>query len=166
MVEPGPVTLGDTCNNDPSKNPAKRKAMFNVNVAKRVKMITDGLSKTIAFSECIALGDRGSTEFDIRGFWWYPWGCQYTHHRTPNTQIADSVWAGVGSGYCISVPEAPCKLNGACHSTIDFAARSRHGGGVNAVRGDGSVTLYSDSVDLSIWQALASIDGGEAVNLP
>jgi prepilin-type N-terminal cleavage/methylation domain-containing protein/prepilin-type processing-associated H-X9-DG protein len=165
MVEPGLTNLGDTCNNDPSKNPAKRKAMFNVNVVKRVSKVIDGMSKTIGFSECIALGDQG-TEWDIRGFWWYPWGCQYTHHRTPNTLIADSVWAGVGSGYCISTLEAPCKLNGACHSTIDFAARSRHRGGVNAAKGDGSVTFYTDSIDLVVWQALASIDGGESVTIP
>lgn len=161
MTEPGANAHGDDCQNNVATQPATRKAMFNVNVFKSMSLVPDGMSNTIAVSETIAGIDQG-TSADIRGLWWYPWGMQYTHHRSPNTRIPDSVWAGAGPGYCVSTPEAPCSSNGQCHSNEDFAARSKHVGGVNAARGDGSVQFFIDQVDLSVWQALASIDGGEA----
>lgn len=43
-------------------------------------------------------------------------------------------------------------------------SRSYHAGGVNALLMDGSVRLFSDSIDRSIWQALATRDGGEVVS--
>ena len=44
------------------------------------------------------------------------------------------------------------------------AARSYHPGGVNAVFGDGHVEFYDDAVDLLVWQALSTIDGGEVIS--
>lgn len=41
-------------------------------------------------------------------------------------------------------------------------ARSRHPGGVNVGFADGSVHFVSDTVDLEIWRALGSRNGGEA----
>jgi prepilin-type N-terminal cleavage/methylation domain-containing protein/prepilin-type processing-associated H-X9-DG protein len=41
-------------------------------------------------------------------------------------------------------------------------ASSRHVGGVNVLYGDGSVHYVPDSVDLDVWRALGSRDGGEA----
>ena len=166
MTERGANWTGDTCNNSPVYQPATRKAMFNVNIFKEMRQITDGLSNTVGISETIAGIDQGATGHDIRGFWWYPWGTQYTHHRTPNTTIPDSVWAGAGPDYCVSTTQAPCLSNGACHSTEDFAARSKHIGGVNAARGDGSVQFFTSQIDLSVWQALASIDGAESISGP
>jgi prepilin-type processing-associated H-X9-DG protein len=43
-------------------------------------------------------------------------------------------------------------------------ARSYHPGGVNAVFVDGHVEFKSDSIDLLLWQALASINGGEIIS--
>ena len=48
--------------------------------------------------------------------------------------------------------------------TGHIAARSEHPGGVNALRCDGSVAFYGDGIDLAIWQALATIDGGEVIS--
>jgi prepilin-type processing-associated H-X9-DG protein len=42
-----------------------------------------------------------------------------------------------------------------------FAARSAHPGGVNLLTADGSVRFVDDSIDLSVWRAIGSIDGGE-----
>ncbi len=42
-----------------------------------------------------------------------------------------------------------------------MAASSRHTGGVNVCRVDGSVSLVSDGVDFTAWQALGSRSGGE-----
>ena len=46
-----------------------------------------------------------------------------------------------------------------------FAARSHHTGGVNAVKGDGSVHFYSDTVDLDQWRAAATRNGSETTSL-
>ncbi len=44
-----------------------------------------------------------------------------------------------------------------------LAARSYHPGGVNALFCDGHVAFYTDSISLDIWQALATIAGGETI---
>jgi prepilin-type processing-associated H-X9-DG protein len=44
------------------------------------------------------------------------------------------------------------------------AARSRHPGGVNASMCDASVRFVSDSIDLVVWRAMATRDGGEAIS--
>jgi prepilin-type N-terminal cleavage/methylation domain-containing protein/prepilin-type processing-associated H-X9-DG protein len=167
MVEPGVRFPDDICNNDPLKNPGAApalkaiRALFNVNVYRPMNEVSDGLSNTVALSETIA-GIDSKSATDVRGMWWYAWGCQYTHHRTPNTQIPDTVWAAVAD-HCVSTPEAPCNANGACESTIDYAARSNHPGGVNVAAADGSVNFCSNNVNLTVWQAAASINGGEVM---
>jgi prepilin-type processing-associated H-X9-DG protein len=44
------------------------------------------------------------------------------------------------------------------------AARSRHPGGVNVLRADGSVGFIEQSINLATWQALGTIAGGEVLN--
>ena len=44
-----------------------------------------------------------------------------------------------------------------------YPARSKHPGGVNNAYVDGSVTFIGDDVDTSLYQALGTRDGGEAV---
>jgi prepilin-type N-terminal cleavage/methylation domain-containing protein len=163
MIEPGANVLGDTCQNSATTNPAMketpvRKSLFNSNIFKSASDVKDGLSNTIALSETIAGVDQGNSN-DIRGFWWYPWGCQYVHHRTPNTMIPDEMWGG--PTYCSNRPEAPCNANAPCNSSVDLAARSKHPGGVVTASADGSVHYCSDQIDLPVWQAAASINGGE-----
>ncbi len=46
---------------------------------------------------------------------------------------------------------------------IMINASSQHPGGVNVAMGDGTVTFVSDSVDLKVWRAAGSRDGGETV---
>ena len=46
------------------------------------------------------------------------------------------------------------------------AARSRHSGGVQVGLADGSARFVPDSVDLTVWQAMGSIKGGEVVEMP
>jgi prepilin-type N-terminal cleavage/methylation domain-containing protein len=154
MIEPGAPYYIDPCNNIPSVNPATQRALFNVNLARRFAECTDGLSNTVMGSEGVT-GQQG----DVRGAWWYPWGMQYTHHHGPNSPIPDTVTA-----YCNSTPNNPCSNGSPCNSTIDLAARSWHPGGVQVLRGDGSVQFIPNIVDLASWQALASIAGSEAVS--
>jgi prepilin-type N-terminal cleavage/methylation domain-containing protein len=52
------------------------------------------------------------------------------------------------------------------HKSMNIAPRSRHVGGINASRCDGSVTYVQDSVDPFVWNAMTSAAGEEVVNLP
>ncbi|MDR1384257.1 MAG: DUF1559 domain-containing protein [Planctomycetaceae bacterium] len=42
-----------------------------------------------------------------------------------------------------------------------YGARSGHPGGVNAGRADGSVSFVSNTIDINVWRAAATISGGE-----
>ena len=46
-----------------------------------------------------------------------------------------------------------------------YGARSRHGGGVQATMGDGSVKFITDDIDLVTWQRIGSREDGQPVNL-
>ena len=133
-------------------NPATRVALFNVNVRRSITSVTDGLSNTVIVSEVIG--------GDFRGNWSHDVGAAYTHHLAPNSATPD---AQRGPG-CLNRPNAPCEIRAAAQGLVDIAARSTHSGGVNALLGDGSVRFVRDSINLSTWQSLASIEGGEVVS--
>ncbi len=66
----------------------------------------------------------------------------YNHYFSPNAKTAD------------------------CHGRVSpgwKAARSNHPGGVNVTLGDGSVRFVNDTVDLLLWRALATRQGGEII---
>lgn len=158
MIEPGAYSPYDSCNNNPSQNPAAAAAqpihaVFNFNLQRGIKAISDGTSKTVMVSETISGTDDTQ---DARGMWYYDWGAQYSHIRTPNSSLADEIY-----GTQCDPGKAPCLLIAPCWSTEKYAARSLHPGGVNAGLVDGSVQFFSDEIDLSAWQAWASIDGSE-----
>ncbi len=46
-----------------------------------------------------------------------------------------------------------------------ITARSRHPGGVNASRCDGSVGFFTDDIDLSTWRSLTTAAGSDPINL-
>jgi prepilin-type N-terminal cleavage/methylation domain-containing protein/prepilin-type processing-associated H-X9-DG protein len=71
----------------------------------------------------------------------------YNHYLTPNSKQMDCLvtFQSVSYGW--------------------KAARSRHPGGVNSLYGDGSVHFAKDSINQSVWQALATRAGGEVVDL-
>ncbi len=158
MIEPG-AWSPDACNNNPAQNPgaapatANLRTLLNFNVQRPIKLVTDGTSKTAMASETISGPDQSQ---DARGIWWYEWGSQYTHLRTPNSPLPDEVWGS----QCVT-GKAPCQSIAPCWSCEKYTARSNHPGGVILVMVDGSATFYADDVDLSIWQAIASINGNE-----
>jgi type II secretory pathway pseudopilin PulG len=148
--------MGCVNTNNPSDLVRKLKAAFNVNLQRKLRHISDGASKTIAASELIS-----GEIYDTRGCWWYPWGGQYVHRRGPNSSSPDTTWASYAAFYCDSTPEAPCNTTSPCWGTTDYTARSKHPGGVQAARLDGSVDFYVNNIDLAVWQAWASINGNE-----
>ncbi len=98
---------------------------------------------TYPISEC----DNPATQaWQYRGLQYYRGltvATFYTHTLPPNSRYRDC--AGTANGH--------------------LASRSFHTGGVNVVRGDGSVSFYSNSVDAAAWLALGTINGGEVLTI-
>ena len=67
----------------------------------------------------------------------------YNAYQTPNAKYPDVIAGSIGI----------------------LTARSNHTGGVNTVFGDGSVRFTGDSIDLNVWRAQSTKNGGET-NLP
>jgi len=157
---------GYTYEGTSAKNPSSKLTLFNFNVTRRFSDVTDGTSQSAAISEVVT-GPDGLA--DSRGLWGSAWGMQYSHLRTPNTNIPDAVWSVVANAtynFCGDTSGKP-KLNAPCNGASTtwageiYTARSNHPGGVNLGLVDGSVRFISNTVDLAVWQALGSINGGE-----
>jgi prepilin-type processing-associated H-X9-DG protein len=74
----------------------------------------------------------------------------YNHVETPNKITCGGTgFPGTMTNMAMQVPPS-----------------SRHGNGVNALMGDGSVHYLNDGIELAIWRALGTREGGEAVSLP
>jgi prepilin-type N-terminal cleavage/methylation domain-containing protein len=83
-----------------------------------------------------------------RGFPWMSGRCYasgFTTYYTPNP------------------PSAGCWIRG---DSNYYFATSDHSRGVNTGLCDGSGRFVSDTVNLDIWQAMSTVDGGESVSLP
>ncbi|MFM8496697.1 MAG: DUF1559 domain-containing protein [Planctomycetia bacterium] len=163
MIEPNARNYPyDTSNNNAARNPSVtsgKRALFNWNAVRRFKDVTDGASKTVAFAEVIS-GPGGTN--DVRGQWSNDWGVQYTHNRTPNSPLPDQVLGAVASTLCVPT-RAPCDGSAAAWSLQNYAARSLHPGGITVGLADGSVRFIGNDIELSMWQALGSINSGEVI---
>ena len=118
--------------------------------------ILDGLSNTLLTSEVIIGQGR-----DLRGFSWWSDACQFTTYLTPNSPLPDRIYT---STYCNNIrPNPPCAVSTTTDPTM-FAARSRHPGGVEAGKCDGSIDFVSETIDIATWRALSTSQGGETIN--
>jgi prepilin-type N-terminal cleavage/methylation domain-containing protein/prepilin-type processing-associated H-X9-DG protein len=150
----------------------------------RPSYVTDGLSHTAAFSErlrgsgqnghpvperdfwampplSVASADQlllvcqiaarpgGGPTFTVGGRSWFWKGrvrTLYTHSQQPNGRIPD------------------CTQTNAISDPGMATARSWHRGGVNVLMGDGSTRSVQETIDLSVWRALGTRNGGEVVD--
>ncbi|MEX1039702.1 MAG: DUF1559 domain-containing protein [Pirellulaceae bacterium] len=112
--------------------------------------ITDGLSNTIAI---------GEISFNA-----------FTGYREYNLGVLES--ASAGSTFSSKNVEWPINIGLQSTSTIyrgfhrSGAFGSQHPGGANFAVCDGSVRFVPETVDMNIYFALASRNGGEVVSLP
>ena len=122
----------------------------------RFAEITDGSSHTALISELIV-----GTGCTIRGTHSYDEGPAYMHDFTPNDPTPDQArWCGEedrARGSCVQISR---------QNMVIHTSRSYHSGGVNLALCDGAVTFLADAIDLRLWWAIGSQDGGEAVSLP
>jgi prepilin-type N-terminal cleavage/methylation domain-containing protein len=162
--------------------PMDTDGIFYVNSKLRFADILDGTSNTIAVSESL-LGEPGIANMDVqtgyrftfsapltdagceasivwnytepRGFSWangeYRNGL-YNHYLLPNSAIPDCIGVFLGGGFRTIYTPYGWK-----------AARSRHAGGVNAMRADGSIAFLSDSIDAAVWSSISTRAGGEII---
>jgi len=138
--------------------------------------VTDGTSNTVLMSEVIVAksdnnqGGAGVWQNgDFRGHVWHDATMSSPSHcpnifmtiNPPNSSIADN-------GLCGTVPSndplMPCADTGT--ATRVNTARSRHSGGVHVMFADATARFISNSISVTTWRALGTMDGGESVNLP
>jgi len=122
--------------------------------------ITDGTSNTLMMSEYLI--PTSPEDNDWRADIHNNEGVQRFHTlQTPNSSAPDLIKNGWFQDN--GDPAMPATAASADRLQQN-AARSRHSGGVNALHCDSSVTFYSDGIALAVWQALATMDGGETVS--
>lgn len=148
-------------------------APFTLGGGRRAGHIRDGQSTTLFFSETIVVQTFNG------GLFWFELGplsdasnavggSHFTTFRLPNHLGCDDVARRYpqpanrnrrpGNG---GIPDGGCgEVGGAgnfyFHEHSSFAARSKHPGGVTGTMCDGSVSFFSDSINLPVWRALGT----------
>ena len=141
--------------------PIGEKGPFGVRKWRPMSTFTDGLSNTIIYGEFLT----GQNEERAYG---KPWSLRAGQMMifsgsTPNSKIPDLQPSY--SGYCgpgDNLPEInlPCSVVNDDAWTPNAATRSRHAGGVNALKGDASVHFVSDAIDVNtFFQTVQIADG-------
>jgi prepilin-type processing-associated H-X9-DG protein len=139
-------------------------APFAGNLSKNISSIIDGTSNTLLMSEVI-VGQDGPVA-TTKPNWTDTRGDIYNDDipctmfmacTTPNSTQPDWI-----TTYCAY----PYNLNPPCQekSPAFVAARSFHRGGVNALKADGSVAFFKDSIARPTWRALSTTQGGEVID--
>ena len=128
--------------------------VYRVPGVTRMASITDGTSNTLMLSEYLMA--KSPDDNDWRGDIHNDDGVFRFHTiRTPNTTVQDIVQSGwfqnTGDPLMPAVAGNPQQN----------AARSRHTGGVNAALCDGTIRFFRNSIDLTAWARLGTMDGGE-----
>lgn len=110
----------------------------------RLTSVTDGISNTFAVGEAVPAWCDWS--------WWFDYnGCTATcgiplNYQKGIVNLADSTYASNWSN--------------------NYSFFSRHTGGANFGMIDGSVRFVNDSIAITTYRALATISGGEVVQMP
>jgi prepilin-type processing-associated H-X9-DG protein len=124
--------------------------------------IIDGLSSTLMFGEVVQGQSISATASDVRGLIWWGDGAGFETLLPPNANAGDIL---VNAGYCQTNWDIPCDPvpYSLPNRPANFAARSRHPGGVNVGLCDGSVSFISNTIAINIWRALSTTKGAEVV---
>jgi prepilin-type processing-associated H-X9-DG protein len=128
--------------------------------------IRDGSSTTLLLSEGIVSrvgpdsgwgGVLGEQIYGNMG------GALFSASLTPNSGSPDQVYGPCGtSTTCVSLGERIPWTPSSAGSQA--AARSMHGGGVNAAMADGCVRFFANSTDMATWRAMGTRAGYEVVS--
>ncbi|WP_425399013.1 DUF1559 domain-containing protein [Aeoliella sp.] len=142
------------CNSNSADAVKMHGAPFHLQWGAKFRHITDGTSNTLAMMEMVQTPEL--TTCDRRGrIWNDDFGTyQINTRETPNSSGAD---VSACSSADIDFP---------CQQSTDvkegrMMSRSRHPGGVVVLLCDASVQFISDDINLTVWQAASTINGGE-----
>ena len=135
-------------------------APFTGNLSKNISSIIDGTSNTLMASEVCIGADNGTT-YDLRGDFYNDdvVGAMFMAYSPPNASIPDYIYNYCNYPFGIN---KPCLRNMTIPSFV--AARSWHTGGVNALKCDGSVSFFKDSISRATWRALSTSQGSEVID--
>ena len=151
--------------------------VFYGNSSTRFAAITDGLSNTSFYSERVLADGNNSIVSPIADVFFSP-----AAPTTPDqalllcnavdiTNLANQFPLFMGAPWLngqhiflhVSQPNTrSCGFFVALRAVMP--ASSRHPGGVNTLFGDGSVKFIKNSVDLQVWRALGTRNGGEVIS--
>ena len=152
----------------PQAVPPNRKAAFGINSSANLVEISNGngTSQTMIFGEYLTGLPQHQAPDDLRGVHWIdvPGMSQIYTHAAPNSARPDLF--NPSARFCppsYNRPDLNLPCGGGSVSEMTAASRSRHPGGVNVLKADGSVHFVSQNINLATWQAMGSIAGGEIV---
>jgi hypothetical protein len=137
-----------------SHGPIPRNGFFGWGLARKLRQVTDGLSKTYAITEFVQLDFiEGSTHTQPPGNvrpWILGANPQFATYASkvlelpPNTKV-DRVADGIPFNH--------------------LPMSSFHQGGITMLHGDGSVDYIVDSINFDLYQAMATVNGEEVISL-
>ncbi len=118
--------------------------------------VPDGLAGTLLAAEVIV-----GQGLDLRGFSWWGDAAAFETFLAPNSPFPDVLFSAY---YCQNQPPNPPCAGATTALPDNYAARSRHPGGVNAAIADGSVRFLKNTIAIQTWRALSTTHGGEVVS--
>lgn len=141
-----------------------KRAAFGINQPARMTDITNGTGNTMIFGEYLTGLPHTEAPNDMRGVHWIdvPGMSQLYTHAAPNTAIPDVF--NPSARFCppsYNRPDLNLPCAGGSLDEMTAASRSRHPGGVQVLKADGSVHFVSQNINLSTWQAMGAISSGE-----
>ena len=187
----GPTNYAACAGSGGDGTPYETDGLFFINSRVRPREVTDGLSKTVAFSESLlgnsaAASPDGVTPANSYRFimtaplaeqscadtavWNFsdPRGFSWANGEYRTTLYNHALRPNDPTMDCMGVLMRPPPENrDRLYAAYGWrAARGRHPGGVNVTLADGGVRFVEDGVDAAVWKAAATRAGGEAGGLP
>lgn len=167
-----------------SNQPSTVKGMFDINRATRMRDITDGSSNTIAMGEgatgpqfmlCEGQGcnTAPATSVEASQGWVVaqppPSDFKAGLFMGPRASVFGSTSDRINKTFTTETVIdlgnfSNCNFGTGSDATSNF--RSQHVGGCHFLYADGSVHFISENIDLGLYQALSTIQGGEVVETP
>ena len=163
---------------DPNFGMPKPDGVLIPNLYLSFRDITDGTSNTAVFSEH-GIGDFSNAIASVTDTFW-----PKTHPANADEAYADCKSIDVTDLSFQRVSDVGAPWMNGYHSTTAYfhafppqarscmfppgriatSAQSYHTGGVSIARCDGSVAFIADTIDLAVWRAIGSRNGGEVIN--
>lgn len=148
----------------------------------RLREFTDGASATVAVSEWILGSGPNRDRTPLRGtfhtpeellepdeFELFASACRSLDTATARTSLKRKGYNWMRADYGMSLynhtlaPNGHTCLNGTAYQQGAWTAGSRHPGGTNVLFVDSSARNVRRTVDLAVWRALGSRNGGETI---